>query len=360
MKNVLIFIPTLTAGGAERVASILANEWQSYVGTKVTVVTLFRAEVFYPLSTRIEHVCLNLGARKGCGSRALELLYGLRRLRATVMRRRPRFVLSFMNKYNVYCIVALLCTGMRVVAAERDSPTEKLSLLRVLLRKLTYPMAALILVQSQAAKQFMLSTTKSRQVEVLLNPVEAIVNSGERCPQRFILNVSRLHPKKGQMDLLEAFSRLDVPGWNLVLCGDGPLRDELIARAEKLGISPRTKFVGTIANIRPLLQTAGVFVLTSYWEGFPNALAEAMVSGVACVSYDCPTGPSELIEHGVNGLLVSVGDVNGLTDALRAVMLNDQLAKALAASATQVRAKVDKSSVARMYWDVCMSRSKQL
>lgn len=354
MTRSLLFIPTLTAGGAERVASILANEWCRYPDTRTTVVTLFDEPGFYALHPEVELVCLGIAAKQGGAARAAALLRSLLALRREVLRRRPAFVLSFMNKYNVFCVVALLGTGVRVVAAERDSPTEVLPWIRVVLRKLTYPLAATVLVQSEAARAFILETTRSRNVQVLLNPVLRLVGPAQRQPARVVLNVSRLHPKKGQMDLLEAFAGLGRTDWTLALAGDGEMRGPLQARAQALGIADRVRFLGTVTDLRPLLATAGVFAFPSYWEGFPNALAEAMLAGIPCVSYDCPTGPAELIRHGDNGLLVPVGDVAGLRSALAQLLDDPALAGALGARAAEVAGKVEVGAVARQYWDACI------
>lgn len=358
MKNCIIFIPTLTAGGAERVACILANEWADYPNVRVTVLTLFAEVVFYPLDSRVEHVCCGLRANISGIARARELLQALGSLRRAVIARRPQFVLSFMNKYNVFCLMALFGAKQKVIAAERDSPNEVLPRIRVLLRKLMYPLAAVVLVQSQVTKDFILSTIRAKRVVVLFNPVSQIVTQDERLPQKLILNVSRLHEKKGQVDLLEAFAAIRAEGWRLAFCGDGPMRSVLERRASELGIAEQTHFFGTVMDLRPHLRSAGIFVFPSYWEGFPNALAEAMLAGIPCVSYDCPTGPSELIENGINGILVPVGDINCLKEEI-SKLINDQTLRAsLGKCAAMVLKHVELHSVSKQYWDTCLRAAR--
>ncbi|NBQ67475.1 MAG: glycosyltransferase family 4 protein [Nitrosomonadaceae bacterium] len=354
MTSCVLFIPTLTAGGAERVASILANEWCNYPEAHVSVVTLFDEEVFYPLDPRIEHVCLGIRANNDGLPRLLDLFLTIFALRRAIVERKPSFVLSFMNKYNAFCVIALFGTKQHIIVAERDSPTEALSRLRVVLRKITYPLAAAVLVQSQAARDFIVSDTRARHVMVLFNPVTQIIKERDRQPQKIILNVSRLHKKKGQGDLLEAFAAIGAKDWILVLCGDGPMRPVLEQRARELGIIEQTKFLGTQTDLRPHLRSAGVFAFSSYWEGFPNALAEAMLAGIPCVSYDCPTGPSELIEDGVNGILIPVGHVVEFTAALKRLVENPELAAKMGQMAAAVADRVEIRSVSRRYWDTCL------
>lgn len=358
MIQCLLFIPTLTAGGAERVASVLASEWSNYAEVRVILITLFEDTVFYQLDPRVEHICLGIKTKKKGLARLYDLFRTLFIFRCTIVERRPKFVLSFMNKYNVFCLAALLGTGVRVVVAERDSPTEILPWIRVILRKLTYPLADAVLVQSQAARDFILGTTRSHNVQVLLNPVMRIVDPGQRRPERVILSVSRLHPKKGQMDLLEAFAGLSHTDWTLTLAGDGEMRGLLLARAQALGIADRVRFLGTVTDLAPLLAAAGIFAFPSYWEGFPNALAEAMLAGIPCVSYDCPTGPSELIEDGVNGVLVPVGNVTKFTEALQRLVESPELAAQLGHRAASVADRVEIRSVSRLYWETCLNAAE--
>jgi GalNAc-alpha-(1->4)-GalNAc-alpha-(1->3)-diNAcBac-PP-undecaprenol alpha-1,4-N-acetyl-D-galactosaminyltransferase len=282
------------------------------------------------------------------------LLRALRRLRSVLLERSPDFILSFMNKYNVFCVAAFLGTRLRLIVAERDSPTERLSWVRVVLRKLSYPLAAGVLVQSRAAREFILATTAVRRVAVLRNPVSKLIDRKDRRPSKVILNVARLHPKKGQLDLLEAFAQLEADEWRLAFCGDGPVRAILEERSRVLGIADRVDFFGAVSDLRPHLASAGIFAFASYWEGFPNSLAEAMLAGIPCVSYDCPTGPSDLIDSGVNGILVPVGDVQGLRLALARLVADTQFALRLGEEAAQVAAKVELQAVSRQYWDVCV------
>ncbi len=354
MARAVLFIPTLTAGGAERVASVLANEWCSYPNVRVSIITLFDDPPFYQVHPSVDQICLGFRANKGGLSRLVDLILAMRALRRTVVSCRPDFVLSFMNKYNAFCVTALLGAGQSVIVAERDSPTEVLSRLRLVLRKLTYPIAAAVLVQSRASREFILSTTRSRRVEVLFNPVTQILSPSDRQPQKVILNVSRLHLKKGHADLLEAFAAVRLEGWSLLVCGDGPMRSALVKRAADLGISEQVRFLGTVADLRPHLKTAGIFAFPSYWEGFPNALAEAMLAGIPCVSYDCPTGPSELIEDEVNGLLVPVGDIARLKEALLRLMTDHELRANLGSRASSIEERVELRCLSQRYWDTCL------
>jgi len=114
---------------------------------------------------------------------------------------------------------------------------------------------------------------------------------------------------KNQKALVRIFARLESNvDWRLILIGDGPERPGLEQKVRELGLEDRIEFLGERKDVLTWLDRARVFAFTSLKEGFPNALSEALAAGCACVSYDCPTGPSDLIQHEVNGLLVPNDD----------------------------------------------------
>jgi GalNAc-alpha-(1->4)-GalNAc-alpha-(1->3)-diNAcBac-PP-undecaprenol alpha-1,4-N-acetyl-D-galactosaminyltransferase len=349
---ICIFIPTLTVGGAERVVSILANQWAKR--ERVTIVTYFEAPTFFQISPAVVVINLGFKANRGDFFRCIDVLLAARSFRKTMKRIRPSFVLSFMNKYNAFCLAALRGTRIPVIVSERGSPSEKLPWIRVVARDRLYPYAAGLICQTEAGRRFMESRGTSRCVTVIPNPVSRVVEPNERRPEKIVLGVGRLIEGKGFDHLLEAFAALQVLGWRLVLCGDGPERDALKQKAAALGIADRVEFAGVVCDLRPYFQRAGIFAFSSMHEGYPNALAEALVSGLPCVSYDCPTGPSELIVDGETGLLVRVGDRDELARAIDRLAANPVFAEQLGAAALGRAQELEPSRVAAAYLDFCV------
>ena len=349
----MIFIPTLSAGGAERVAANLGNIWCRNKNVHVTIILLFDDVTHYPLDDRINILSLKFKPRLGLINRVFLFGSQLRRLRRTVRRENPRFVLSFMDRYNVFCLSALMGTGIPVFVSERGSPEERNREVVWGLRRLLYTMAAGIIAQTQAGRRELVARLGKRNIAVIYNPIESSFASQQTVREPFVLFVGRLVPGKGHSDLLTAFSKALIPGWRLVLCGDGPLRDELESQTRILKLLHLVEFRGTERNVAAMYARAGVFAFPSYHEGFPNALAEAMVSGVPCVSYDCPTGPSEIIVHGENGFLVPVGDIEDLASKLRELMTNTELATQFSVAARRVADKLDADAIAAQYFEFC-------
>lgn len=352
-QRVILFIADLSAGGAERVVSILANSWASSETTEVLVVVLFDTQPFYALDPRVRYISLGMKPNAPTMRRLADYVRAARGLRLVLLRERPTFVLSFMNKYNVFCLAAALGTRTPIIASERDSPTEPGRRFNWALRRMFYPQAAGIVTQSEASRQTLLARISCRDIVVIPNPVNPIGTPNRAAHENVILNVGRLVEKKGQRDLLAAFAALDAPDWRLVLCGDGPLRQRLEEHARALGIADRVEFTGTVTDVGAQLDRARIFAFPSLFEGFPNALAEAMIAGVPAVSYDCPTGPSELIEHGQSGYLVAVGDVDGLARHLRLLMTDPDRRDRLSRNARKLADKLDATRIAQRYFDFC-------
>lgn len=352
VKPYAIFIPTLTAGGAERVASILANQWSKK--HPVIVFTYFDEPQFYKLNPQVKINCLGFRVDRAAFKRTINVIHALIRFRRLLFQVRPRFVLSFMNKYNAFCLAALTGTGIPVIVSERGSPTEKLPRLRVFARDSLYPRAAGVICQTNAGHHFIHSCCRLQRSTVIPNPVVALIDVKTRQPQQTILNVSRFVHGKAHDHLLRAFAQMAVKGWRLVLCGDGPCRDALEQQARALGIADRIEFAGLVQDLRPYFRRAGMFAFSSLHEGYPNALAEAMLAGLPCVSYDCPTGPSDLIVSEQNGLLVPVGDVSALSAAMDRLAADPLLAARLGSAAANLANDLLPERIARQYLRFCL------
>ncbi len=137
----------------------------------------------------------------------------------------------------------------------------------------------------------------------------------------------RLVPEKGFARLVEAFAPVARrhPDWQLHVHGEGPSRAPLEKLVARLGIGAQVRLPGYTAGFGEALAGASVYALTSRSEGFPMVLIEAMGAGVPLVAMDCPRGPAEIVDDGKNGFLVGDGDVPAFTEALLALVEDDEL-----------------------------------
>ena len=325
--KIYLLIPTLKHGGAERVISEYANAF-SHKGYNVSVILWIGGEILYPIDQKVKIINFN-SAHNTKIDKAFNLIKVIYKLRKIYKIEKPDVVISFLTKSNILALLAKSFMPTRVYISERNSPDRWNSHPKgiLALRNMTYTKATGFIAQTNAAKTAAQERFNISKSTVIPNPIKEIVLSKIKKQENIILNVGRLTKQKGQKYLLEAFAKLDRNKWKLVILGEGELREELEKHAEFLGISDRVLMPGSVSNIDEWLAKASIFAFSSLYEGFPNALLEAMGAGLPCVSYDCDTGPSDLIVDGKNGFLVSAMDVELFTKRLQQ-LTDDEILRA--------------------------------
>jgi GalNAc-alpha-(1->4)-GalNAc-alpha-(1->3)-diNAcBac-PP-undecaprenol alpha-1,4-N-acetyl-D-galactosaminyltransferase len=348
--KIALVISSLGPGGAERVMSILANAW-AVRGTEVTLITLGNAGGdFYRIDPRVRRVGLGVAAHSSNAlAGAVRNVRRILALRAALRSEKPDVVVSFMTTTNVLSVLA--CRPLRIpcIVSERTSPPNPNARgLWALGFGYAYQRAQGIVAQTGRAADWLRHRFPSVPVHVIANPVVLNDSSGgeedmdarlrSTIGEPFIVAMGRLSVEKGFDLLLEAFAGAAAsrPSWSLAVIGEGPERPNLGEQMKRLGLSRQVHLVGLVRNPQALLRRAAMFVLPSRYEGMPTALLEAMACGLPCISFDCPSGPREIINDGTNGLLVPPGDVPGLARALGRVMDDDGLRRRLGLEAVNV------------------------
>lgn len=347
--SVTLFISALRQGGAERVAADLCGHLASK-GHDVQLLTLHRQRSDdYPISTDVSRVDLDLLRPR---TTLLDGLLGnirrLQAIRCAIKKRRPTVIVSFLTINNILILIATLGLGIPVIVSERIYPPNTIGpRLWILSRKYIYRLARVVVVQTEPGKQWLEQFTYSKRIVVIPNSISWPPTSYycEKVPEtilpsnsKIVLGVGRYQPQKGFDLLLESFARFasDAPEWCLAIVGHGE-DDYLSEQIISLGMQSRVYIIGPVGNIARWYDRADIYVLSSLFEGFPNSLAEAMASGCAVISFNCLTGPSDLIEHEVNGLLAKTGDICELKDSIHRLAIDVTLRKRIGANAESVR-----------------------
>lgn len=306
MSRLCLVCISLRAGGTERVVSRMANQLSRR--HDVSILLLSRTQPFYTLSSNVSVLTPDISSRSESGFRWYPQM--MRHLWSEMGRADPDLVLCFGEPISPIVIPLARLQGRRVLMFNRASPLACLRGRRGLINPLTYPLAYRVVVQTERSMGIMRNRFRFSRFEVLSNPIDLPrkVTPGDQRKRR-IINVGTLGGKKNQQALLRAFAEIESStGWSVEFVGDGPNRQPLETLRNQLALQDSARFLGQRTDVGELLQDSSIFAFTSLEEGFPNALAEAMAAGCACISYDCPTGPAELIQHGINGFLVEPGE----------------------------------------------------
>jgi glycosyltransferase involved in cell wall biosynthesis len=353
-RRLTLVVPSLAMGGAERVVARMANHWAAR-GDAVTVITLSAPVTdTYSLDPPVTRIALDLmrDSRGSIGA-SFNNWIRVRRLREAIRQSQPDTVISFTDRMNVVTLLACRPLGVDTVVSERIDPSQQpLGRIWSWLRRRVYPQSRALVVQTETVRRQMEPLMHGRPIYVIPNTVDAPAGAREprqstdRCSQ--LAAMGRLAPQKGFDLLIDAFARAaeDKPDWSLSILGEGPERRRLEEQIHARGLDERVRLYGWVPDPAAVLRNCDAFVLPSRFEGFPNALLEAMALGLPAVAADCPSGPAEIIRHEVDGLLVAAGDVSALSAAIRRLMLDDQLRGQLGAEAAHV---VDRFSGERYF-----------
>lgn len=330
--SVLMVIPSLAAGGAEAVMAALADAF-AVSGWAVALMTLMGGEPpDHPhVSPEVERLRLDRSTMASHAMRLVETPWAAAGIRRILRERRPDVVLSFLDLTNFQVLLAARGLGIPVVVSERMDPQfHRWAALRAWMRNRLYRRAAAIVVQTARIRDALPVPLRERTV-VIANPMPAV--SEPAAPERpdetgrfRVVAVARLHRQKGLDRLIGAFSSLaaDFPAWDLHIFGEGAEEVALRRQATAGGAAGRIAFRGVTRDVWRELRASHLFAFPSRYEGFPNALAEAVAHGLPAVGFRDVSGVGELIVDGENGFLVDPGGTGPASLAGRlAVLMGD-------------------------------------
>ena len=361
---ILLFVPNLEGGGAERMMVNLANQFVK--NHTVDLVLATKSGPYVSLvSEKVNIVDLEISFFNP---------FVIYRLAKYLKYRRPISILSAMTYPNIAVLLARMFSGTstKVIISERvamgvqsQNSTALKEKLKPLFAKHIYKYSEGIVAISNGVAENLAEIVKFKRdkITTIYNPV-ITESSFSNFPKprhpfygegrKVILGAGRLVPQKDFKTLIEAFHLLsEDKSLYLIILGEGPMRGELTSLVKDYDLTERVSMPGYVENISAYMQYASVFVLSSLWEGFGNVLVEAMVTGCPVVSTDCPSGPSEILEDGKYGTLVTPGDAKALGMAIYKTLI-----KPINTNQTQERAKdFSVDIIAKQYLNLMLSTS---
>lgn len=345
MKRYIFFIGTLKNGGAERVVSILAS-CMAERGENVEILTYYDRPVAYEMHP---NVSIKIVEKMNCNTSKLKNLLWIRKY----FKQNAKIVISFLAPFNILALTANLGTGVPIIVADRNDPTKVPA--NIVVRKVRdflYRFADGVVVQTEKNKEYFCKQIQNK-CKVIYNPVDLKEYAGialKTPKEKKIVTAGRLMPQKNQKMMIRAFANvLKIhPEYKLVIYGDGPSRNELENLVGELNIKGSVRFPGNVSDLHERMKDAEFFVLSSYYEGMPNALIEAMCMGLPSISTKV-SGATDLIEDHTNGLLVENNQQEELEKAMFEMIENKELVSKIGENSVKLNEKLKLSKIIEMW-----------
>ena len=310
-KKIVFFTGSMGRGGAERVISILSDHFVCQNWDVTIVMLLHDRAGGYTLNDKVKVKTFfpeNSGMVK-------KIICNIRNIRSYIKKTKPDVLVSFMAQNTLVSGIACAGLGIRYIASERIDPSmvKRNFIYKKILNSL-YRRADKVIFQTERAKNYFGEKIKNNSV-IIGNPISVEFEATQT--NKKIVSAGRFTQQKNQKMLIDAFSMIvkKHPEYVLEIYGEGKERQNLEKQISELGLEDCVFLPGNKKNLHECIKDAQIFVLPSNFEGLSNALLEAMMMGLACVSTDC-AGSDEVIISGENGLLVPVGNKEELETAI--------------------------------------------
>ena len=350
MKKVIIYVDSLNRGGAEHVSVTLA-EYMVKHNVECVLLTERICENEYDVPNGVKRISINAGNNK-----YFNFIKNIFKLRSIIKRINADKLLIMDVPGCLLAIPATRGLSLKVIVSERNDPNHfsgKKLVAYISRRLMKY--ADGFVFQTKDAQEYYNDILENKGT-IIANPLftEKLpdIYLGEK--KKNIVSVGRLDSQKNQKLLIDAFYEVNkkYPDFNLIIYGEGILRNELEQQIKFLGLEKKVELPGNISNVLDKIRDASIFVLSSNYEGMPNALIEAMALGIPCISTDCPCGgPKSLIENNINGLLFPVGNKEELVKQIFFYIENTSEAETIGARAINIRKKLDMNLICSQWYE---------
>ena len=354
MTKIVFIISSLGSGGAERVLTLLANQLSRK--NEVFIVTFSNEKPFYKIANNIKLVQLNLLKES---KNKFETLYNSTK-RILVLKKILKSInadinISFMTHANILSIIASKLNNQKIIVSEDIEYNFYNSKTLFFIRKIVYKISNFLIVKTDADKK---NYNFIKNIKVIGNPLPDLNYEQNFKKDPFVLVVGRLDKQKGFDTLIKVYSKINTD-WKLYIAGEGKERQNLQDLIKKLNLKKKVILLGRKENIFEWYQKASIFVLSSRKEGFGNVLIEAMAFRCAVVSFDCPHGPGEIIDDGVNGILIENQNKEKLKEAIEKLIEDGNLREKLGKNALQVREKYSIDKIAKEWEGIIKEAVKE-
>lgn len=349
-KSILFVVSQLKVGGAAKMIKYVANLCTSHF-KEVTMVTYYDDFTPDDLNNQINRYNLDVSFGKGV---PIWRIKALKRLRRIIKNSRCDIVCSFLPDISAMSFLATRGINTIVVSCERGDPFEFSWFWKTIMTSI-YKKSDFCVFQLEKARDFFGPKIAAHSF-VIPNPYVPAENSTpfEGIRKKTIVSAGRFSLQKRFDILIKAYAKVrkSHPEYKLVLYGEGDYLIEYEKLIKELSLEGFVELPGYIRNVASCIREDGIFVLSSDFEGIPNALIEAMSVGLPCVATDCtPGGPAFLTNNGERGLLVPIQDVDAMAGAIISLIEGPSLAASLAKKATDIVSLLNIDVINKMWID---------
>lgn len=325
--KVLLVVPYLSSGGAERVASIWASELAK-IGADINLLVFYRVDQEYFIDEGVKIYSI---IENKTDYDKLSGIMKILKLRKKLKEIKPSVIIPFISHVGIMATISKFGLGIKIIETIRNNPkTNPNSKKMRLMRNISIICADKCIVQNKKQLEYFPKFIQKKS-KVFFNPISPEYISIEKNYQDKIENlvaVGRLVEQKDYFTMIDSVEILlkSNKNINLSIYGEGPLFNDLKKYIKSKNLTNSVVLQGRVSNIKEIILEKDMYILSSKWEGMPNALMEAMCAGLPCISTNCETGPSDLINNGINGYLVPVGDSVALADLIIEMIENPSVA----------------------------------
>lgn len=352
--KILMFIDHLGEGGAERVATVLTNYFSNDEKNKIKIV-LFINKIEYSIDNAKKNV--DIDVIDYSENKVIRVKERLNFYVKSIKSFQPDVIYALGNVVSIYSGLAhkISHSKSKLIVSERTDPSrEPHNFILKKVRNMCYGMADVLVCQTESAKEYFPNYIQKKSV-VIPNPISPNLPRWTGEKSKVIITACRLEKQKNLPMLLEAFKKIhnQMEEYELHIYGNGSLRQEIENYIVREGLEDAVKLMGFSKQIANKMAEAYMYVSSSDYEGISNSMLEALGIGVPTICTDCPVGGARMfIESGTNGILVKVGDVEGLYMAMKKMIEDSKFAKRVSKESVAINYKINIDTIAARWIDL--------
>ncbi len=340
MKLVFV-IHGLRSGGAERVLTMIANYLVNN-GYVVSILFFSNEKPFYELDRKIRIIKkVHKVKSKSLLHKFTFLFSRINLIKNVIKSENPDLVISFVTLTNIFSIIAAKISYKKIIVSEHTNYRRNKNDFLGFFRRIIYPYSdEVILLTNKDYEEYKFVKNK----KVIRNPL-ILSNHHSLKREKIILGVGTLYDVKGFDLLIDAFYKSNLEDWKLIIVGEGRDREKLEDKIKQYNFQNKVELVGLKKDVEYFYKISSIFVLSSRTEGFPGVLCEAMGYGCSCIAFDCITGPAEIIDNNIDGILVEAENVEKLSEEIVSLSNDEEKREFLSRNAMKISKKLDINTI---------------